>query len=692
MRKRVVLIGAVLLAIAGAAFAASPTIAGASPPAQGGSLFGTTHDFVGASPSSNAKARSNALPANATVVASGLNQPKKITIGPDGNLIVALSGDGAVPAGCTTGAEAACQDNSGAIDKVTPSGTVSTLLSGLPSVSSPPAPGEATGPAEALYANGDLQVLFQNTNIDPTTGQQTYGAGGALLGTLAKFNAANPAGSVEASFGPFEAAHNPDGGAGTAVTMGLESAIDSDPYSFIPYRGGYAVADAAGNDLLYVSPTGAISVLAVFPTIAETAPPGSLGPSQTTPEAVQAQAVPSAVALGPDGNLYVGELGGAPFVPGTSSIFRVDPGPNLAQTTPVPVASGFTAIGDIAFDQAGRLLVLEIDQAGIGDTASPPTPGAVIRVNANGTQSVLASTGLEFPTGMAVARDGSIYVSNYGVLSATGEPGGVSGEIVRIASSTPADQLGANLGGYRLAASDGGVFTFGSFGFYGSMGGKPLKAPVVGAESLPSGPGYWLVASDGGVFTFGAASFYGSAGGIKLDQPIVGMAATPDGRGYWLVASDGGVFTYGDATYYGSAAPIHLRQAIVSISPTPDGRGYYLVASDGGVFTYGDAKFNGSAGALRLKAPVVSSAITPDGGGYYLVASDGGVFTYGDAKFNGSAGALRLKAPVVGSEITPNGGGYYLVASDGGVFTYGNAVFYGSTGALNLVKPVVAIG
>jgi hypothetical protein len=61
----------------------------------------------------------------------------------------------------------------------------------------------------------------------------------------------------------------------------------------------------------------------------------------------------------------------------------------------------------------------------------------------------------------------------------------------------------------------------------------------------PDGAGYWMVASDGGIFTFGDAGFFGSTGGVPLVQPIVGMAATPDGAGYWLVASDGGVFTFG---------------------------------------------------------------------------------------------------------------------------------------------------
>jgi lysophospholipase L1-like esterase len=40
-------------------------------------------------------------------------------------------------------------------------------------------------------------------------------------------------------------------------------------------------------------------------------------------------------------------------------------------------------------------------------------------------------------------------------------------------------------------------------------------------------PGYREVASDGGVFSFGSAQFYGSMGGNPLDKPIVGMAAAP---------------------------------------------------------------------------------------------------------------------------------------------------------------------
>jgi outer membrane protein assembly factor BamB len=203
--------------------------------------------------------------------------------------------------------------------------------------------------------------------------------------------------------------------------------------------------------------------------------------------------------------------------------------------------------------------------------------------------------------------------------------------------------------------------------------------------------GYDLAASDGGVFTFGNLPFCGSTGGITLNQPIVGMAATPDGGGYWLVASDGGIFSFGDASFFGSTGNLHLNKPIVGVAPTPDGNGYWLVASDGGIFTFGDAHFFGSTGNLHLNQPIVGMVPTPDGQGYWLVASDGGIFTFGDAHFFGSTGNLHLNQPIVGMQATPSGRGYRFVAADGGVFNFGDATSDGSLGGQHLNRPIVAM-
>jgi kumamolisin len=245
--------------------------------------------------------------------------------------------------------------------------------------------------------------------------------------------------------------------------------------------------------------------------------------------------------------------------------------------------------------------------------------------------------------------------------------------------------------GYRLTASDGGVFSFGSSPFDGSTGALHLNQPIVAAATGVGDCGYWLVASDGGIFSFGNAAFRGSTGALRLNRPIVGMAVTSDGGGYWLVASDGGIFSFGNAAFRGSTGAMRLNRPIVGMAATPDGGGYWLVASDGGIFSFGNAAFHGSTGAMRLNRPIVAMAATPDGGGYWLAASDGGIFSFGDAPFLGSTGAMRLNQPVVGMSATPDGGGYWLVASDGGIFSFGGAPFLGSTGAIRLNRAIVAM-
>jgi hypothetical protein len=247
-------------------------------------------------------------------------------------------------------------------------------------------------------------------------------------------------------------------------------------------------------------------------------------------------------------------------------------------------------------------------------------------------------------------------------------------------------------GGYWLTSADGGVFSYGDAGYFGSAGSLPLQAPVVGMVGTPDSQGYWQVAIDGGVFTYGDAGFYGSTGSMTLNSPIVAMAATPDGKGYWLVAADGGVFTFGDAGFYGSTGSMTLNSPIVGMAATPDGKGYWLVAADGGVFTFGDAGFYGSTGSMTLNSPIVGMAATPDGKGYWLVAADGGIFTFGDAGFYGSLGSdTTLPASIVGISPTPDGGGYWLAGAGGGVYAFGDAANYGESSGIQPTEPISAI-
>ncbi len=363
----------------------------------------------------------------------------------------------------------------------------------------------------------------------------------------------------------------------------------------------------------------------------------------------------------------------------------------------------------------GRQVAVTVSTSGSGAGTSPSVPASTYTFVSPQVTAVTPArgpvqggarvtvTGSDF-SGATSVRFGATPASSFtvtsdGSLTAVAPPGPPGGGTVDVSVGGPdgtspagaADHYTYAEPGYWLTASDGGIFSFGGAGFYGSTGSLSLNRPVVGMASTPDDRGYWLVASDGGIFAFGDAGFYGSTGAFVLNRPVVGMASTPDGQGYWLVASDGGIFAFGDAGFYGSTGAFVLNRPVVGMASTPDGRGYWLVASDGGIFAFGDAGFDGSTGSLSLNRPVVGMASTPDGQGYWLVASDGGIFAFGDAGFDGSTGSLSLVRPVVGMASTLTGAGYWLVASDGGIFAFGDAAFEGSTGGTPLNQPVVGM-
>jgi Glycosyl hydrolases family 43 len=245
--------------------------------------------------------------------------------------------------------------------------------------------------------------------------------------------------------------------------------------------------------------------------------------------------------------------------------------------------------------------------------------------------------------------------------------------------------------GYWQVASDGGVFTFGSAGFFGSTGSMRLNRPVVGMAVTPDHQGYWLVASDGGVFAFGDAGFYGSTGSIRLNKPIIGMIPTLDGRGYWLVASDGGVFAFGDAPFYGSAGSSNVTYPITAAAPSYLDGGYWMVDADGQVFSFGDARYEGAPYGAPGGYQITGMAGSHSSNGYWLASQNGNVASFGDATPYGSMVGTPLNAPVVGMSGTFDGAGYWLQGSDGGIFTFGDAPFLGSMGGQHLNAPMVGI-
>lgn len=121
-----------------------------------------------------------------------------------------------------------------------------------------------------------------------------------------------------------------------------------------------------------------------------------------------------------------------------------------------------------------------------------------------------------------------------------------------VVNAKPVDIEECPLGGYWIACEDGGVFNFSGAGFFGSLGGVQLNAPVVEMVGTGSGQGYRLFAADGGVFDFGDAIGKGSLGGTQLNAPIVAAAAPGDPTvGYWMLGGDGGVFAMGSVPFGG---------------------------------------------------------------------------------------------------------------------------------------------
>ncbi len=112
------------------------------------------------------------------------------------------------------------------------------------------------------------------------------------------------------------------------------------------------------------------------------------------------------------------------------------------------------------------------------------------------------------------------------------------------------------------------------------------------------------------MLNFGAP-WFGSEGGKPLPAPVVGIAAEPNGEGYLLVTSQGNVYTFGQAPSYGSpaASVVHLSSPVTGIAtqqPTSalqQPTGYYVVCANGDVYNYG-VFLPGSPNGLPLPAPI----------------------------------------------------------------------------------------
>ena len=138
--------------------------------------------------------------------------------------------------------------------------------------------------------------------------------------------------------------------------------VDSHAYSVARYKKKWVVADAGGNDLLWVTNRGKIRTLAVLPS----------QPAKITQEFAKAnglldcvvgvtykfEAVPTDVEVGRDGYLYVTTLPGGPEDPSLGArgkVYRVNPRNGHIKL----VASGFLGATNLAIGKHGKIFVSE---------------------------------------------------------------------------------------------------------------------------------------------------------------------------------------------------------------------------------------------------------------------------------------------------------------------------------------------
>jgi sugar lactone lactonase YvrE len=324
------------------------------------------------------------------VVASKLNNPRGLAVGPNGAIYVAEAGT----AGPTCPAPDVCLGYSSSITRIK-GGNARRIVKGLPSGGGQD--GTFTTGADGVSVDPKGNVFAVMTGVGAEAPPGLPEEAKALLGKLLRIKGGKA--GVVADIEALEYPENPDG-----------ADLNSNPYGVLALRGGVQyVVDAGANTLIRVK-DGKAKVAAIIPPN---------GP---------AQSVPTSVAKGPDGALYVGEFGGegegAPG-PGSQRVFRIAKGKVKV------FRKGFTTITGVAFGPDGSLYVSEFN-------TNPETgAGDVVRVKPNGKRSRLGKGKLFFVGGVAVDGDGHVYASNWSNLPGTGGPAGSpfagkSGQVVRL--------------------------------------------------------------------------------------------------------------------------------------------------------------------------------------------------------------------------------------------------------------------
>jgi hypothetical protein len=363
--------------------------------------------------------------AEPVVVATGLDNPRQLTWGSDGTLLVAEAGSGgdtcvtppAPPGAPPEAAAPLCAGPTGGITAIAGDGTASRVIDGLFSLAGPDGSfAIGSNGADATDVTGEYVVAEGTIPYFPLPPELLAVPGGETLAHLVVAVTGEGEQFVlpYADIAAAEEEQNPDG-----------AQVESNPYAVLFVdptpdgaigEDGYAlVADAAANTVWRIEPDFGgvpadcvgeactppyeITVFAAFPTPAD---------DDVTPEFV-----PTSLATDGDGNVYVGGLGSE--VPGAAEIRQF-----TADGEETAAWGGFTGITGLAVDEdGGHLYVSQLFGSVPDETATAP-PGNVVDVDV--TAETYRSVDVPFPGGVAVDEEGRVHVAAFSVAPAEGTP------------------------------------------------------------------------------------------------------------------------------------------------------------------------------------------------------------------------------------------------------------------------------
>ena len=345
------------------------------------------------------------------VVADHLNNPRGLSPAPGGGLYLAEAGSGGDV--CVAGGEQGqtCVGLTGSFDLVTSHGVkriVTGLLSGSGQggIAAEGPVSVSRGPGGTFYGQFGL-----NSHEVPPAGAIPANLRAAALTELGHLVLAAPHSSVRDAS---DVGDQDWTWTSTRVNLAPKDFPDANPNSVL-YSGGHRyVVDAGANILVDVKRNAVAKVRAFFGV-----PAGS-----------QSDSVPTCVARGPDGALYVGELLGGFYAPGHAHIWRVVPG-----HAPKVWATGLSTVQGCGFGRDGAFYATEFQVAGLNEDPGANPAGDVVRIDRHGQRTHLGVGKLFFPSGFAAGSDGAIYVSNCSIAPA-GSMGPhlcpTGGQVVRI--------------------------------------------------------------------------------------------------------------------------------------------------------------------------------------------------------------------------------------------------------------------